>query len=328
VNRIVRFGFHELYVRNGPYGFIVLMTRLTLIAFILLSLSSPGLAQSKPADKATLLKQYEENKSGTAEQQKIAYESAKDYLLKFGAEDNEQVRALRKYVAAYERLLQLDTLLKARDYPKIFELGKQILAGEPDNFFVITKMTEAGLSAAQSGNATLTTDTIAFSRKALQLIDSGKVKDPSPFANAVAARNYFNIALANLLLDSSPEESAELFLKLLHSDEYKTEPSIYYYFGRALLKGDYQKLVAEYKQKFEGKPAGPDQQEMLRRINVVVEKIVDTYARAVALSTKPEQQQTRKEVLGQLTQIYMALHNNSAEGLDELIATVLTKPMP
>lgn len=227
-----------------------------------------------------------------------------------------------------DKLAELDTLIKNKEFSKGFELGRQILASDPDNFYALTKVTEAGLNSAQMGNATLTAGAITFAKRGIELLDSAKVKDPSPFASSEAARNFLSIALATLSLDSAPNESAKIFLRLLHTDEYKAEPTIYYYFGRALLKGDYQKLVTEYKQKYDGKPASSEQKTMLESITHVVERIVDTYARAVALSTRPEQQQTKTEVLNQLLPMYKALHNNSEVGLDELISTVLSKPMP
>ena len=300
-----------------------------LLSILLLTVAPGGTVHTQQQDEKTALYQkYETHKRGNSEEQKLAYDSAKEYLSKFGADEDERTRALRKFVSAYEKLAQLDALTKTKDYAKAFEIGRQILAGEPDNLFVLSKLTEAGLNNAQAGNADLTDEAVTLARRALQLIGSAKVKDPSPFANLETARNFFKISLATLLLDSAPDESARIFLELVHSDEYKTEPSIYYYFGRALLKGDYQKLVSEYKQKFEGKPASSEQKAVLDRLNQVVERIVDAYARAVALSTRPEQQQTKTEVLNQLVPIYKALHNNSDAGLTELIATILSKPIP
>ena len=67
---------------------------------------------------------------------------------------------------------------------------------------------------------------------------------------------------------------------------------------------------------------------MLNRIQHLADQTVDAYARAVALSTKPEQQEARAKILAQLTPIYKSFHNNSDAGLDDLIATVLSKPIP
>ena len=50
--------------------------------------------------------------------------------------------------------------------------------------------------------------------------------------------------------------------------------------------------------------------------------------RAVALATKPEHKALKAEWLAALTDIYKDFHNNTDAGLTELIATVLSKPMP
>jgi hypothetical protein len=57
-------------------------------------------------------------------------------------------------------------------------------------------------------------------------------------------------------------------------------------------------------------------------------KIVDAYARFVALSTKPEQEASKAKMMGTLTKLYKIFNNQSDAGLNELINTVLTKPLP
>jgi hypothetical protein len=45
-------------------------------------------------------------------------------------------------------------------------------------------------------------------------------------------------------------------------------------------------------------------------------------------SSRAEQQEARGKILVQLTTLYKNFHNNSDEGLNELIAGVLSKPIP
>jgi len=306
------------------------MTRLLLLTFIA-ALTFSSLAEAEvfrqQDEKSALFEKFESNKKGTAEQQKVAYDAAKEYLQKFPADD-QRIPEMRKFIASYERLLELNITLQARNYAKALELGRQLLNVEPDNFYVLTKIVEAGLNSSQAGDTSLRADAIVFARKALQLLDSGKIKDPSPLATIDAARTFHNIALATLLLDSAPDEAATIFLKLLQLDEFKKEPSLYYYYGRALLKGEYQRLTSEFKQKYEGKPGSSESKALLERISHVVERIADAYARAVALSSTPEQETTKNEILPQLTAVYKVLHNNSDVGLSEFITGVLSKPMP
>jgi hypothetical protein len=44
--------------------------------------------------------------------------------------------------------------------------------------------------------------------------------------------------------------------------------------------------------------------------------------------SSPQQQETKNKILAQLTALYNTFHNNSDAGLNELIATVLSKPLP
>jgi hypothetical protein len=67
---------------------------------------------------------------------------------------------------------------------------------------------------------------------------------------------------------------------------------------------------------------------MMNKLIKLSDQAIDAYARAVALMDKPEQKNARAQAMTQLTTLYKAFHNNSDDGLSELIAGVLAKPMP
>ena len=67
---------------------------------------------------------------------------------------------------------------------------------------------------------------------------------------------------------------------------------------------------------------------MLERANAIANRAIDAMARAVALATKPEQKDLKGKWLSQLTDIYKDFHSGSEAGLNDLIATVLSKPLP
>lgn len=87
-----------------------------------------------------------------------------------------------------------------------------------------------------------------------------------------------------------------------------------------------QQLSNEYNQKFGGKASSSEQTAMLQRLSSLVNQTIDA-SRALSHS-KPEQQEARNKILGQLTTVYKNFHNNSDAGLNELISTVLSKPLP
>jgi hypothetical protein len=107
-----------------------------------------------------------------------------------------------------------------------------------------------------------------------------------------------------------------------------TKPHVITLLGIAILKGEYTQVSADYNAKFSNKPPSPEQEAMFNRIAQLGERAIDAYARAIALSTKPEQQEGRAKMLTQVTQLYKNFHNGSDAGLNELIAGILAKPLP
>jgi hypothetical protein len=136
-------------------------------------------------------------------------------------------------------------------------------------------------------------------------------------------------SLGTFVKDDQPVEAAAAFLKAVKADSpFRTDPIVYHRMGVAILKGEFVQVSTEYNEKFGNKPGSPEQAKMLKHVREVGERGIDAYARAVALLTKPEQQETRTKVYAQLFSLYRMLHSDGQAGLQELIANVLTKPLP
>jgi hypothetical protein len=57
--------------------------------------------------------------------------------------------------------------------------------------------------------------------------------------------------------------------------------------------------------------------------------MIDAYARAVALAgTNPKHEAAKKEWVENLTTWYKYRHNNSDAGMNELVASIMSKPLP
>ena len=317
---------------------------LTAIATaLLLAGFAPGvLAQRNPTmpsqqfdtQKDNLYAEFSEHKHMPApEQQRLAYEAGKEYLRRYGGDDRDpDVRTVRKFVTEYENVrgqYDLDAAYGAKNYAKTFELGRSLLQKQPENFYFLSILAEAGYENALAGNASLDAVTVGYTKKAVQLLEDGKVTKPDPFKSIDFARGFLNYALGNFLKDQSPVEAATAFLKAVQSDSpYRKEPLAYHRLGAAILKGEFAQLSAEYNQKYGGQKSSAEQQAMFDRIRHLGERAIDAYARAVALSTSPQQQDARNKILAQLTALYKSFHNDSDAGLNELIASVLLKPLP
>lgn len=266
------------------------------------------------------------------EQQRFAYPTAKEYLRRWGGETDAETKEVKKWVAEYERQMytrDMYTAYGAKSYAKVFELGRPALKSDADNFVALGLMVEAAHDNSLAGKSEFNVEAADYARRAIKLLEDGKVSKPDPFKNMDVARGFLNFALGNFVKDEKPAEAAAAYEKAVKTDSpYHTDPSAYHRLGVSILKGEFAQLSNEYNEKFGGKRSSPEQTAMLNRITHLIEQTIDAYARAVALSSKPEQKDARDKILSQLTALYKNVHNNSDAGLNELIAGVLSKPIP
>lgn len=293
----------------------------------------PMAEQQRDAAKEALFARYSEHKRiPQRDQQRLAYEAGKEYLRRFGTDVDPNVKEVGRFVSEYERerrRYDIDTDFPSTNYARTFEIGRALLKKQPEDFYVLGTLAQTGYENALAGNASLNVETIGYAKKAMQLLDDGKVSKADPFQSIEVARAFLNFALGNLLRDQSPVEAAAAFRKAVLADSpYKTDISAYHRMGIAILKGEFAQLSTEYNEKYGSQQASAEQTAMLQRITKLAERAIDSYARAVALSSSTDQQEARTKIMEQLTALYKNFHNNSTDGLDELIATVLSKPLP
>lgn len=318
------------------------MSRTFFIAVLLLfALASVASAQRNPtmpsqmsdAEKDILYTRFSEHKKiPLAERQKLAYEAAREYVNRFSADGGPHLPEMRKFVSEYEKALRsyvLHEAYKSKKYAKAFEIGREQLKKDPENFYVLATLTQAGYDNSQTGDTTLNEETIKYAKSAVALLESGKLTQHEPFANAADAEGFLNFALGWFLRDQSPVEAAASLTKAAKAGgSFKDDPLTYNLLGIAILKGEYAQIAGDYNAKFGNKPPSPEQQAAWDKLVQTGGRVVDAYARAVALSTKPEQAEGRAKMLARLTQLYKSFNNNSDAGLNELIAGVLAKPLP
>src|SRR5205807_9035256 len=126
------------------------------------------------------------------------------------------------------------------------------------------------------------------------------------------------------------EEAIAHLMKAAQSNsDRKTAPSTYYYLALAYQNGPYHRLSDDYSKRFANQPESADSKTALENVNRVVDKIIDAYARAVALAgSDPQHQNAKAQWMSRLTELYKFRHAGSDIGLNELIARVLSQPLP
>jgi hypothetical protein len=317
------------------------LRRLVLSSLTILFFAAAISAQTNPTmtsgyldrEKEALYARFNDyRRNPNPEQQRFAYPTAKDYLRRWGGENDPETKEVRRFVVEYERAMHGRDMLIAYDakqYAKVFEVGRPAVKTDPDDFNALSLMVETAYDNAVAGKPGFNIEATDYARRAIKLLEDGKVTKADPFKSMEVARGFLNFALGWFVKEEKPVEAAAAFGKAVRADSpYRTDPSAYHRLGVSILKGEFAQLSTEYNEKFGGKQSSPEQTAMLTRIQHLIEQTIDAYARAVALSTKPEQKEAREKILAQLTALYKNVHNDSDAGLDQLIATVLSKPMP
>lgn len=303
---------------------------LSIVTVMLAVFAVPVLAQTKECNdenKAAWYDTFLKNYKGEPPQQKIAYDAAKLYLTSCPPDPADKIADFmkNKFVVPYEAMTagvtlkkQFEDAYKAKNYADEIKLGKQIVATEPDNSAVYIMMGVAGLS-----DEAVLSDAAESAKKGIELIQTGK-----PFApyeskdKALAALTY---VIARSKLKASPADAITSLIQAAKYDsDLKKNPQLYLDLATAYNEGPRAKLTDEYKSKI-----GPNQTETpesklaLANLNQVLDRQIDALARAAALADAAN----KAAIMGDLTELYK-YRNKSEAGLNELVANVLSKPIP
>lgn len=297
-------------------------------------------AQTRPAGviqetddeaKVAIYKRFFENRVPNPG---AAYEAAREYMRRYSKEDDEYTRYMKLWMGAWERDDREKKLLVAiyddKNFTAGYGMAKSVLADNPENVKVLIALGYGGYLATAARVETFNTESIGYAQKAIQLLEAGRTPDEwKPFQNKDDALASMHYAIGSLQLKTKPEDSLTQYLKTLqYESELKKTPSVYYYLGVAYQNGPYRRLSADYTARFADKPESAEGKAALENLNKVIDKLVDAYARAVALAgSDPKLAATKAEWMKQLTTFYKFRHNDSDAGLNEYIAGVLARPL-
>jgi hypothetical protein len=276
---------------------------------------------------------YERWRANINLNQPAAFEAGREYVGKYP--NDEYGARVRAWVDAYERAarkLQFEALLfKEKKYAAAFDVGKQVLAAEPENLRTMINLASAGYLASNAGDASSNAETLELARRATKMLEQGaQPSDWKPFTGQPDALAYLHFITGELILKESPAESVNYFRKAIASEgAVKNTPVIYSRLAAAYVASRYEPQSKEFEARFGGREATPESKAALEEINSTVDRITDAYARAVALGgTEAQYAQARARWMQELTRFYKFRHNDSTEGLDAYIAGVTAKPLP
>lgn len=276
----------------------------------------------------------------------VAYQAARDYMQRYGKEDDQYTRYLKAWINAYEederarrltaeradREQQLLGSFSEKNYARAYGLAKDVLADNPNNLRVLIALGYGAVAAStETRNETFNAEAAKHAAKAITLIGSGKTPEIwAPFKGKDDVLGSLHYALGFYSLKTNPEAAIPSFITAAQVDaDRRNAPSTYYYLAAAYQSGPYKKLSEDYTRRFGNQPETPESKAALEGINKVMDKMIDAYARAVSLAgTNPQHQTAKTQWMTQLTNFYKFRHQNSDAGLTEFIANVLKTPLP
>ena len=267
---------------------------------------------------------------------RAAYLAGKDYLAKYGKDNDQYSKYISQWVGLFERedrKLRLPALIyNDKKYAEAYKLGAQILADEPDYLKAQIDLGYAGFVAATTAkNESFNADAINYARQAIQALEAGKTPtDWAPFKGKDDTLAYLNISVAALTLKSAPDQAIDHILKATQFEtDLKKTPSTYFYLAYAYESGPYRSLSTAYQTQCAGKDESAACKAALEKLNLIIDRIIDAYSRAVAAAgSDPKNQQAKAGWMTTLTNFYKYRHADSDAGLNELIAAALSKPIP
>jgi tetratricopeptide (TPR) repeat protein len=319
--------------------------RLVMLA-VVLALSAPLLTQAQTAAagectdeaKSAMYNEFIANRKGKTPEnpngnEDTAYAAAKKYMATCPTDDSPQAQYMKKWIASYEvgaRKAQFLSAYDKKNYAEVMTVGKQVLADDPNYVRGYLLLGNIGYLASTGGNTSLNTESLEYAKKAIELLNSGKTPDDwKPYLGKEDALSWLNYSIGQTLKEKTPDEALPYLLKAARLNGFlKTVPQTYASIAAAYAEGPYAKQAELYKP-FTGKPESPEQKLALANVHQVVDRMIDAYARAIALAGNDEKQKANKTAwTAELTQWYKFRNNNTDTGMPELLAGILQKPLP
>src|SRR6266550_5501725 len=265
-----------------------------------------------------------------------AADAGKKYLAACPKDEGPIPTYLKKWVSAYDKEARRGRfqplLYNEKKYTEALALGKELLAEDPENVRVLIDMGWGSyLAAVALKNEGLNTDAVTYAKKAIQLLEANKVPESwVPFKSKEETLAYLYNVVGRQAVRTNPTEALNALIKSVQMEtDLKKDPWNYYFIGASYESGPYATLSADYKVKYLGKDETTESKLALENINQVIDRMVDAYARAVALAgTDAKYAANKKDWLDGLSTWYKYRHNQSDTGLNEMIASVLSKPLP
>lgn len=212
----------------------------------------------------------------------------------------------------------VEALVQTKRTDEAFTVGAEYLAKSPEALDVLVQLVSAGTTEAKNKNGKYVPQSAQYAASAIQLIEADKkpswmdVAAWAKYKSEVLPGLHQSMGLLNLVKGDRAAARAS-YLKA--SELAPTDP-----FNFVMLAGITNDEYQTQAKKYQAAPAGPGKDDELKKAQNLMDATIDAYAHAIAVSEGNATLQTvRQQYLQDLEAYYKYRHNNSTQGMQELI---------
>ncbi len=211
----------------------------------------------------------------------------------------------------------IDAYLAANRLDDAFQTAATWIGRHPDDVSVRTVLAITGTNEARRNQTKYAQQSQQFGLKAIELIEADTkpaAMEAAQWAEAKKSLPQLYQAMGILSLAGGKADDAKAKFEkaaLLNP----SDPIAFALLGN-IQNDQYQQMAKQ----FQAMPAGTERDEFVKKVNAQLDQVIDSYARAIALADGNAQlQQFRDQLTQDLQNYYKYRHNNSTDGMQQLI---------
>jgi hypothetical protein len=284
------------------------MKRIFAIALIAVFVSLFGLTihAQKQKSKEDYLKEIATlSNSKKPEDSAKAYELAKEFVVKFPKENNENAKKIKDYIKRY----RLHSFFMAIDEKKIaeaFTIGNEVLVDDPENTEVLFNLAYSGYQDSTANKSqTYSEQAIAYAQKTLGLFEKNVVSaNYSPFKDKDETIAFMYFVIGNLSMTKDRKFAVSNIFKSTRYESNIRNSSQPYSLIAGYYEDIYQKLSSEMNAGVKAKTiSDADYKTELQKIDKVIDLMMDAYARAL-IRAESQNDPEKTNIKDRLMQVY------------------------
>lgn len=238
---------------------------------------------------------------------------------------NQKLAMGQKFVAIFSEPMEVklvhpalvDAYVLLNRFDEAFDTAATYLANDAEDVQVRVLLALSGADLARKQNVKYLKVSSEYGAKAIELLEADK--KPAAMENDIWLKEkallpilYQQMGIISLVEQkpSEAEPKLEKAVKLDPADPFN------YALLASITNNEYQTLAAT----IQSMPSSKSKDEMVQKANQILDKVIEQYAHAVALSeAKPQFKSLHDQLLEDLTTYYKYRHNNSVDGLQKYI---------